>query len=63
MKHVKPCLAGQTLMIIGKIVKVYERKGNHLCIVCASLLDIQGNILCLFEHTTIFHIAKKKASL
>jgi acyl dehydratase len=59
IQHLARVEAGQTLVVSGRFVETYERKGHHYGIVDGLIQGEDGRDLVRLRHTTIYQVAKR----
>lgn len=59
IQHLARVEAGQTLVVSGRFVETYERKGHHYGIIDGLIQGEDGRDLVRLRHTTIYQVAKR----
>ncbi|MEO6396897.1 MAG: hypothetical protein ABIP13_00360 [Tepidiformaceae bacterium] len=58
VQHLAPALAGQSITVIGRFIRAYDRHGHHVAELDGTLLAESGTEVAKLRHTTIFRPRK-----
>ena len=56
--HLGPGLAGVAVVVNGRFVAAFERKGHHYAVLDGLVSSVEGEPIARLRHTTIFRIAR-----
>jgi hypothetical protein len=60
IQHHRAVRVGAALLVCGRCVDAYERKGHHYIVNDCAILDDAGNVTTQIRHTAIFQLATSR---